>query len=215
VSDPVIIGDATLYMGDCREILPSLGKVDAVVTDPPYGIPHQFGIQKGASRRGSRRLQFGWDGDGVTDAVLLACAVCAGMASAQLWFCGLHQASYIADIFLDADLTPKAGSWVKECPPPAGAGNWWPSGFEHAVYAYRSGAWFGDRDPKRSNVWLADSYRFGQPGKVDHPTQKPLGLISRLVRSVVRPGGVALDPFMGSGTTGVACVPAWPQVHRH
>jgi site-specific DNA-methyltransferase (adenine-specific) len=32
------IGDATLYLGDCREILPTLGKVDAVVTDPPYGI---------------------------------------------------------------------------------------------------------------------------------------------------------------------------------
>lgn len=36
--DPVIIGDATLYLGDCRDILPTLGKVDAVVTDPPYGI---------------------------------------------------------------------------------------------------------------------------------------------------------------------------------
>ncbi len=103
-------------------------------------------------------------------------------------------------------MTPKPGSWVKECPPPAGAGNWWPSGFEHAVYAYRSGAWFGDTDPKRSNVWLADSYRFGQPGKEDHPTQKPLDLMSRLVRSIVAPGALALDPFMGSGTTGVAAV---------
>ena len=37
-SDPVIIGDATLYLGDCRDILPTLGKVDAVITDPPYGI---------------------------------------------------------------------------------------------------------------------------------------------------------------------------------
>jgi len=34
----VVIGDATLYLGDCREILPTLPKVDAVVTDPPYGI---------------------------------------------------------------------------------------------------------------------------------------------------------------------------------
>ena len=36
--NPVIIGNATLYLGDCRDILPTLGKVDAVVTDPPYGI---------------------------------------------------------------------------------------------------------------------------------------------------------------------------------
>ena len=38
MSNPVIIGDATLYCGDCLEILPTLGKVDAVVTDPPYGV---------------------------------------------------------------------------------------------------------------------------------------------------------------------------------
>lgn len=36
--EPVIIGGATLYQGDCREILPTLGKVDMVLTDPPYGI---------------------------------------------------------------------------------------------------------------------------------------------------------------------------------
>lgn len=38
MTQPVIIGNATLYLGDCRDILPTLGKVDAVVTDPPYGI---------------------------------------------------------------------------------------------------------------------------------------------------------------------------------
>ena len=38
MNSPVIIGNATLYLGDCLEILPTLGKVDAVVTDPPYGI---------------------------------------------------------------------------------------------------------------------------------------------------------------------------------
>jgi site-specific DNA-methyltransferase (adenine-specific) len=196
----------TLYLGDCREILPLVGKVDAVLADPPYGIPHAFGEQKGHGRKGTRALQFAWDGPGATAAVLEACALAASLADAQLWFCGLHQASFIADTLLKAGMVSKAGAWVKECPPPAGAGNWWPSGFELAVYAYRAGAWFGDTDPKRSNVWLADSYRFGQPGKVDHPTQKPLDLIKRLVTAIVAPRGVALDPFMGSGTTGVAAV---------
>lgn len=199
------IGDATLYLGDCREILPTLGKVDAVISDPPYGIPHNFGVQKGGSRNGSRRLQFDWDGAGVTDAVLAAVDLASDKAAAHLWFCGLHQASHIADHLMAAGLTPKPAAWVKECPPPAGAGNWWPSGYELVVYAYRPGAWFGDKDPKRSNVWVADSYRFGQPGKVDHPTQKPLGLMQRLVSALVPDGGVALDCFAGSGTTGVAC----------
>ena len=108
-------------------MLPTLAGIDAIIADPPYGIPHAFGVQKGGGRKGTRRLQFAWDGDKATDAVLEACALAAPLADAHLWFCGLHQASYIADILLDAGMTPKAGSWVKECPPPAGAGNWWPS----------------------------------------------------------------------------------------
>lgn len=43
---PVIIGDATLYLGDCAEILPLIGKVDAVITDPPYGIGASSGVGK-------------------------------------------------------------------------------------------------------------------------------------------------------------------------
>jgi len=208
--EPVIIGNATLYLGDCLEILPTLPKVDAVITDPPYGIPHKFGKQKTWSgsgcKSGFRTLQFSWDGSDITSAVLSACALSAPLADAHIWFCGLHQVSYIADILLDHGMKPKPGAWVKKCPPPAGFGNWWPSGFEHIVYAYRQGAWFGDTDTKRSNVWISDSYRNGQPGKVDHPTQKPLSLVGRLLSAVVRSDATALDPFMGSGTTGVAAM---------
>ncbi len=51
----VEIGNATLYLGDCREILPKLGKVDAVVTDPPYGI----GIAANPVRQAHEKLD--WD----------------------------------------------------------------------------------------------------------------------------------------------------------
>ena len=57
---PVTIGSATLYLGDCREILPTLGKVDAVVTDPPYGI----GLgdhEASADRRGKHLFKRGYD----------------------------------------------------------------------------------------------------------------------------------------------------------
>ena len=53
------IGDATLYLGDCREILPTLGKVDAVVTDPPYGI----GIAANPVRQKHQRME--WDAEAV------------------------------------------------------------------------------------------------------------------------------------------------------
>lgn len=198
------IGNATLYLGDCRDVLPSLSGIDSCIADPPYGIPHSFGTRVG-SDGGRRTMQFAWDDEGVTGRVIEAVAMAASVAVSQFWFCGLHQASRIADTLLDLGMIPKPAAWVKECPVPAGAGNWWPSAYEIAVYAYRSGAFFGDTNVKRSNVFYADSYRFGQPGKVDHPTQKPLSLIERLVVSLVPEGGAAVDPFMGSGTTGVAC----------
>ena len=69
------------------------------------------------------------------------------------------------------------------------------------MYAYDSGAWFGDADPKRRNVWVGDALRAGNSERVGHPTQKPLGLMRHIVAGVVRPGGVVLDPFAGSGTT--------------
>ncbi len=196
---------ATLYLADCREVIPTLSAVDAVLADPPYGIPHKWGTQS-KSDGGRRTMQFAWDGADTIPMVLEACRLSVTLGQSHFWWCGLHQASYIADILLEAGLSPKPSAWVKECPAPAGHGTWWPSSYEIGVYAYRSGAWFGDSNKKRSNVFLADSYRNGQPGKVDHPTQKPLGLMTRLVSAMVPPSGTTLDPFMGSGTTGVASV---------
>lgn len=59
---PVQIGAATLYNADCRDVLPLLGKVDAVVTDPPYGIGEDGGSFRGRKGQGHRMLpQMGWD----------------------------------------------------------------------------------------------------------------------------------------------------------
>lgn len=197
----------TIYCGDCREILPTLTEsVDAVLADPPYGIVNRFGTIN-QSDGGVRRLQFEWDHPLITLTVIEglgeAFKLCKPSGAAFV-FCGGDQFGLIIEQVRRHSFTAKPAAWVKECPPPAGLGNWWPSGFELAVYGYRPGAWFGDTNPKRSNVFLFDSYRYGQPGKVDHPTQKPLGLIGRIVNSIVHPDGVALDPFMGSGTTLVA-----------
>ncbi|PXW15504.1 site-specific DNA-methyltransferase (adenine-specific) [Paraburkholderia caballeronis] len=204
-SAPVIIGSATLYCADCLDVLPTLARVDAVIADPPYCIPHRFGMQKHRDG-GLRTLQFAWDDAALRETVIEAVKTCARLSDTQFWFCGLHQASLVADALLEAGMTPKPAAWVKLSPPPAMKGNWWPSGFELAVYAYRRGAWFGDANSRRSNVFRFDSYRYGQPGKEAHPTQKSLKLMRFIVGSLARPGGMVLDPFMGSGTTGVAAV---------
>lgn len=200
-------GTVRLYLGDCLEVLPTLeaGSVDAVVTDPPYGIINQFGSQNRLD--GTRKLAFEWDSPGVTDAVVMpAIRASCGLVSAAFVFCGGDQFGGVLECIRNEGLTAKPAAWIKKCPPPACPGNWWPSAFELAVYGYRSGAYFGDTDPKRCNVFCHDSYRHGQPGKVDHPTQKPLALMERIVAAVVPLRGMCFDPFMGSGTTGVAAV---------
>lgn len=211
----VQIGDCTLYHGDCLEALPTLapGRIDAVVTDPPYGIVNRFGECNtcgSSGNNGTRKLEFHFDSvsgvrEMIREAISLSALACRSTAAAFV-FCGFDTAELGRDALRDRGFVVKPAAWVKTCPPPAGCGNWWPSAFELAMYGYRASPWFGDDDPKRSNVFLGDSYRHGQPGKVDHPTQKPLWLMHRIVESIVPHRGLALDPFMGSGTTGVACV---------
>ncbi len=202
-------GRIRLYCADCLDILPEIepGSADAVVTDPPYSIQNQFGHAETPS--GKRALQWSWDNECTPEYIATridaALSIAHEKSSFACW-CGADQVGVLNAVFRRQGYTPKMMAWVKKCPPPAMPGNWFPSGFELGFYGYRTGAWFGDDDPKRCNVWVHDSYRHGQPGKVDHPTQKPLALIERLVKSIVPPEGVALDGFMGSGTTGVACV---------
>lgn len=200
----VTIGECRLFLGDCLAILPTLGKVDAVVTDPPYGIANKFGTQ--SRRDGTRTLQFAWDGPAINAAVFAAISSAADLANSFFTFCGASQVSHI-EAALKTRFTVKPAVWVKACPPPAMPGNWWPSGFEYALYGYRSGAHFEDADPRRSNVFYSDTYRAGIRAfeKVEHPTQKWLPLMERIVRAMVPQGGIALDPFAGSGTTLVAC----------
>lgn len=200
------IGLATLYLGDCREILPAVGRVDAVVADPPYEIRNKFGESE---LNGFRRMEFHFDVPGVTDEVVIpAISLAIQRASAFHIFCGAEQYGAIAEVARRAGFTPKPWAKAKACPPPPMPGTWWPSAFELAIYGYRRGAYFGDASAKRTNLMTFDSYRNGirQDEKVDHPTQKWLPMVAYLVKSIVPSDGAALDPFMGSGTTGVACV---------
>jgi len=206
MSNPVIIGDATLYLGDCMDILPTLDKVDAVITDPPYEIRNKFGT---SDLYGTRRMEFHFDTAGVTDAVVIP-ALSLAFPRAQSFhvFCDPEQYAGIAAAARIAGMTPKPFAKVKLCSPPPMPGNWWPSGFELAMYGYRPGAYFGDTSGTRKNTMVYDSYRNGirASEKADHPTQKWLPMVAYLLQTLVKPGGTALDPFMGSGTTGVAAI---------
>ena len=197
------IGPCRLIQGNCLELLHLLSGVDALVTDPPYGIKNEFGTHIGAPGHGNRTMQFSWDdASSVREAVMGA----ARGVGAAFVFCGFDTVDLVQSALRDAGLTPKPYVWVKSYPPPALPGTWWPSGFELAIYAYRSGAWFGDKNANRRNVYVGDTLRAGNSEKVGHDTQKPLHIMEYIVRSVAKPNGLVADLYMGSNTTGVACI---------
>ncbi|TVQ64473.1 MAG: site-specific DNA-methyltransferase [Phycisphaerales bacterium] len=207
-------GAVRLYRGDCLDVLPTLeaGSVDCVVTDPPYGISVKGSVHHRQAGRGSRRLDF-FDGDEdwpMVSAIVKRAQVqtlrLVNECASAYWFCGHRVFSDLVRVFEEEGYSTRFIVWSKACPAPPPPGSGWSSGAELCVYAYKPGRYFDGAEAPRSNVIVADSYRHGQPGKVDHPTQKPLGLIQTLAQVSCPPDGLVLDPFMGSGTTGVACV---------
>lgn len=174
----------TIYRGDCREVLPGLGGVDAVVTDPPYGMDWSFSGQgSGTNARGSTRsvtkgLRIAGDGRAFDPAPLMSFDRCIiwgfhhfshrlPPGSVLVWL-KRHRDAY-GSFLSDADL-----AWMK-----GGCG----------VYC--------------SRVIHPASFQ----AEKCHPTQKPVDLMAWCMdRAKVPAGGVTADPYMGSGTTGVACI---------
>jgi len=199
----------TIYHGDCRDVLPVLAVADAVVTDPPYSVSVKGSTHVNRKGKGTRNLDF-FEGD--DDWSAMTAVVVEGLtlaldriptAGSFYAFCGHRQFGDIVSLLEGQGWSTRPIVWAKKCPAPAPPGSGWPAGLELCVYAYRPGrVWnHGPGEGPTSNVLLFDSYRHGQPGKVAHPTQKPLGLVATLLLASTVPSSLILDPFMGSGTT--------------
>ena len=162
----------TLYCGNCREILPRLGRFDLLLTDPPYGIGQDGGAQR---TRGSKRKngpKLGWDSSRplaeVFDAML-------DVTSSQVIWGG----NYFADML------PASRGWL--------------------YWEKLMGGDFSDGElawTSRDAV-LKQFTKAKQTSERLHPTQKPLAVIRWCV-SFFPDAETILDPFAGSGTTGVA-----------
>jgi DNA modification methylase len=173
----------TLYLGDCRAVLPSLGQIDAVVTDPPYGIGEAAG--KNASRSNlAIAKDYGdhaWD-DAPIDPDLMKMVRSAGK-----------------NVIL-------FGGNYYDCP----ASSCW------LVWDKENGTNdFADCDLAWTNLpkavrrlkfmWNGMLRAHGEP-RGDHPTQKPIGVMKWCIGQLPETDKTILDPFMGSGTTGVAAI---------
>jgi DNA modification methylase len=168
-----VIGSCELYLGDCLEVLPLLGKVDAVVTDPPYGI----GAEGGTGKYGRiRNFKGAWDAKP---------ADLSGLPSVPRIIWG---GNYF-------DLPPSRAFLVWD----KGAG------FRGRDFADCELAWCSFDANARLFTYdplARGDYRGGQK---QHPTQKPVAVMQWCL-GFVPDARTILDPFMGSGTTGVACV---------
>lgn len=184
------IGNATLYLGDCREILPNLPKVDAVITDIPYG-------EVSRSSSGLRNLDKG-EADEETCTISEVMEVLLLGQSVYVW-CGTEQVSDLRCGLVAAGFSTRLGIWEKSNPSPMNGQYLWLSALECCVYGKRAGAHFAEfcKPP----VWRGPTAE-----KEDHPTTKPVWLMERQILASVKPFGLVLDAFMGSGTTGVACM---------
>lgn len=174
------IGDCTLYLGDCLEILPTLGKVDAVVTDPPYGISYQHGARKGGRLMGTDGMAIAGDDKPLDPSPWLPLGEC-------LFWGAEHFKNRL----------PDGGRWL--------------------VWNKRRLGVVRDQGCVE-NAWCSNP---GVTRLIDHPwdgadlgrergtqrvhsNQKPIDVMAWSIGFVE--GKAILDPYMGSGTTGVACV---------
>jgi DNA modification methylase len=197
------IGDATLYLGDCLEIMPTLEPVDHVLTDPPYEQISQDrigGIKRNDGGKVTEKLTFAGI-DKIRDSLLASLPACSGWG---LFFCTSEGVAPWRDSIEAAGFRYKTPMiWVKPDAMPKFNGQGAALGHENIV-----SAWLG----KGHTSWNGGGKRgvfthlTNQPDRDGrHPTEKPGPLMAELVILFTQPNDVILDPFAGSGSTGVAC----------
>jgi DNA modification methylase len=182
------IGPHTLILGDCLKLMPLLAKVDAVVTDPPFGIKRDRGMGGGGAsslknpvKAEVRRVYEGaWDQkrpDDVAFCLIMDCAPSAIIWGGQFF----------------ADLLPPQGKWL-----------WWDKCQTMPSYGDGELAWTNlPGDAPKKFVYSNNGLQAREKDRV-HPTQKPVALIEWCL-GFLPDARTILDPFMGSGTTLVAC----------
>lgn len=207
-----VIGNATLYLGDCLEILPTLGKVDAVLTDPPYASGGFTEAAKKASNgmgnRSETRQKEGWfPGDNMTTAgitwllrsVAVDCVSLLPEGGTMSVFTDWRMLTALAPAIESARMRyQNLIVWNKGV---AGLG----SGFrtQHEMIMHFAVGTPNYHSFAQGNV--VTSPRMNHHDR-EHQTQKPTELMEIILSVISKEGALILDPFMGSGTTGVACL---------
>lgn len=184
-----------IFHGDCREILPLLGTVDHVITDPPYGdtATHKGHLSKVTLRnREPARQVLGFKGLSGKDFVNVVLEWAEITRRWMICTCEWKYAHHLDEF----GLLVRLGIWRKPDGAPQFTGDRPGTGWEAVAICHGPGKkrWNGGG---HHAFW---TYPKGQ-NQTGHPTGKPLGLFARFVQDFTDPNELILDPFMGSGTT--------------
>lgn len=166
-----LTASVSLYQGDCLDILPTLAGIDAVVTDPPYGVG-----------------KAAWDSEFPTEWIAEAWKIAPRML-VMPGNSAMIQAGNIIGNYRDCIAMYSKNGMTRS---KIAFGNWFP------VLACGDWKW-----EARPNVL---SFSISTKEKINHPSPKPLAAMKLLIEKYTKPGWTIVDPFMGSGTTGIACV---------
>ena len=194
--------EVKLYLGDCLEILPTLpdNSVDAVITDPPYGA----------------RKKIANDNPRMIEGFISKIFMCLkDVCTSQLFFSYIRNLRYWLNTYSRWELN-NILLWHKEFG--GSTSNRFPWKTEYILwfvngdYSYNppmvdaKSNMLKGKKKKMTDLLEIPSINNMAKERTGHPTQKPLELMTLLVEAVSNPADTILDPFMGSGTTGVACV---------
>jgi len=172
---------------------------DLVIADPPYGISRDLNCKdKKLGTTAKLNFNFGewdkfdmeWFSEAIKKTKGWIVTFCAKKDIGKYWD-ALEKQDFIA---IDSAV------WLKPDPLPLNAKTRFLNAWEAMVIGKRPGSYFGSN-------YSHNVFKYQAPkgkGRI-HPTQKPLKLIKEIVQTTAPPGGIVLDPFMGSGTTAVAC----------
>lgn len=194
-----VIGNATLYLGDCYSILPTLGWMDVIATDPPYVID-----MDGGGRFRSTRGHFNEIRDQKLDQGFDHTVINPLMCGAVVVFCHNDQIPKLST-YLDGSFERLVlCSWHKSNPMPVANKHYVPD-TEFYFHAWNKAFYpRGDLSDKRRHITTPVG-----KSEFDHPTVKPDAVMDKIITNV---GGVTIcDPFMGTGSTGVAAIKAGRQ----
>jgi DNA modification methylase len=200
VGDVWTLGEHTLICGDMRhpEVLKSIGKTDVCLTDPPYGIDYQGGVEANRKKIANDSI------DGFEEFIHEAMKTISEVVApggACLVFHADTMGHHFRSAYMSAGFhLSSCCIWVKDNATLSRQD--WHWRHEPCLYGWREGAahkWYGDR--KQTTVW-----EFDRPKRSEkHPTMKPVDLIEYLILNVSKKGNTVFDPFCGSGTTLMAC----------